>query len=85
MSVLGENANGNVPDVDDADLWASELGLTYPVLADTDGQFFPVWDPDGVLPMATIIDQDGIIVWMEAGGTSGLDEIEATVVELLDR
>lgn len=82
--MLGENASGNVPDVDDAALWAEGLGLTYPVLADTKGTFFPTWDPDGVLPMAYIIDADGVIARAEAGGAGGLDQIEATVLGLLE-
>lgn len=76
---------GATPTVDDAGLWASELGLTYPVLADVDGTFFPVWDPDVVLPMAYIIDADGVVAWAEAGGSGGLDEMEAEVLALLDR
>jgi len=55
------------------------------VLADVDGDFYPLWDPDGVLPVAYVIDQDGVVAWSEAGGAGGLDEMEAQVVALLDQ
>jgi hypothetical protein len=83
ISVVIQDAVGDTPVPEDAELWASELGLTYPVLADVDGEFFVVWDPKVVLPMAYIIDADGVVAWAEAGGSGGLDEIEAEVTFLL--
>ena len=78
-----QDAGGQLPEPDDAALWAENLGLTFPVLADVDGEFYPVWDPRGVLPMAYIIDRDGVVVWAEAGGSGGLDEMRAQVEALL--
>lgn len=69
--------------MDDAALWADGLGLTFPVLADVNGEFYPVWDPEGVLPVTYIIDQDGVVVWAEIGGAGGLDDMEDLVAELL--
>lgn len=83
ISVVIQDGVGATPNVEDAELWASELGLTYPVLADVDGEFFPVWDPDVVLPMAYIIDADGVVAWAEAGGSGGLAEMEEEVLALL--
>jgi hypothetical protein len=57
--------------------------LTFPVLADVDGEFYPLWDPDGVLPVAYIVDRDGVVAWAEAGGSGGLTEIEEQVVAIL--
>lgn len=37
-----------------------------------------------VLPMAYIIDKNGIIIWSEAGGAGGLEEIENQVLMLLN-
>jgi len=72
-----------LPTSEDAELWASGLGLTYPVLADVDGEFFPEWDPDEILPMAYIIDQDGVITWKEPGSHS-VEAIEDEVLLLLE-
>ena len=83
ISVVAQDGGGQLPDPEDAALWADELGLTFPVLADVDGEFFPLWDPLGVLPMAYIIDQDGVIVWAEAGGSGGLEEMEIIIQGLL--
>ncbi len=83
ISVVIQDGVGDTPDVADAELWASELELTYPVLADVDGEFFPVWDPDVVLPMAYIIGPDGVVAWAEAGGSGGLAKMEEEVLALL--
>lgn len=83
VSVVAQDRTGQTPDVEDAALWADGLGLTFPVLADVDGEFYPVWDPDGVLPVTYIIDQDGVVVWAELGGSGGLDEMESLIVGLL--
>ena len=77
--MIAQDANGQLPVPDDAALWADGLALTFPVLADVDGEFYPIWDPDGVLPVAYIIDPDGVVIWAEAGGAGGLDEIEAVL------
>ena len=82
--MLAQDAGGQPPDSDDASLWADGLGLTFPVLADVDGEFYPIWDPMGVLPMAYIIDRDSVIVWAEAGGSGGLEEIRSEVEALLE-
>ena len=82
--MVAQDASGGLPDADDAALWAEGLGLTFPVLADADGEFYPVWDPQGILPMAYIIDQDGVVTWSEAGGAGGLAEMEEEVLGLLE-
>ena len=84
MSVVIQDATGGVPDADDAAIWAEGLGLTYPVVADVDASFQPVWDPDLVLPVAYVVDRDGVVTWGEIGGAGGLDEMEAQVLSALD-
>jgi hypothetical protein len=85
ISVVAQDAVGLTPDVTDAAMWGQELGLTYPVLADVDGDFFPIWDPEGVLPVMYLVDQDGVVVRAEVGGVESMDELEAQVAQLLDR
>jgi peroxiredoxin len=82
--VVGQNAEGLTPDADDAQLFADVLGLSFPVLADSDGEFWPVWNPESVLPITIIIDADGEVVWNEAGGTSNIEGIEEMVLSLLN-
>ena len=81
--MVAQDALGGAPTTDDAALWADELGLTYTVLADVDETFYLVWDPLGVLPVAYIIDRNGVVAWGEAGGSGGLEEIEKEVLRLL--
>ncbi len=85
ISVVIQDAVGGPPDVDDAATWADGLGLTYPVLADVDGEVFEVYNPDVVLPLAYLVDRDGVVAWGEAGGTGNLDEIRDRVDALLAR
>ena len=47
-------------------------------------EFYAEWDPRNVLPMAYIIDADGVVAWQEAGGAGGLAEMEEQVVLLLE-
>ncbi len=58
LSVIVQDIAGETPTSDDAALWAEEMALSFPVLADSTGAFFPVWDPDGVLPITVIIGND---------------------------
>lgn len=67
----------------DAASWAQEMELTLPVLADTDGTFYDVWDPEGVLPVTYIVDPAGVVVFGEAQGTESLEALEAQIIELL--
>lgn len=83
ISVVAQDASGRAPTIDDAALWADELGLTNIVLADVDETFFPEWDPLGILPVAYLLDRDGVVTWVEPG-TGGLEEMEAEVMRLLD-
>lgn len=80
ISVVVQDLSGDLPTPDDAALWQDELDLSFVVLADVDGTFFPVWDPEGVLPVTAIIDPEGVVRWRRAGGSEAeLEEIEATV------
>ena len=83
MSVVVHDLYGDTATEVSADMWAKQLGLSFPVVADTTGDFFALWDPDEVLPLAYIVDRDGVIAWTEAGGTSELEAIDARVTQLL--
>ena len=84
ISVVIQDSSGYPATAEDAAIWADELELTFPVLADSTGSFNETWNPDMVLPMAYIIDKNGIIIWSEAGGAGGLEEIENQVLMLLN-
>lgn len=84
ISVVVQNGSGGPPTTSDAALWAEQMELTFPVLSDPTGSFYATWDPDGVLPVAYIIDREGVVAWGEAGGAGGLEEIEAQIKALLE-
>lgn len=84
VSVVVQDRIGETATPEDAALWAEGLELSFPVLADVDGEFFPVWDPAGVLPVTYVIDRDGVVVWAELGGAGGLEDLEALLQTLLD-
>lgn len=84
VNVLVQDLSGDTPAPADAALWQDELDLTFVVLADVDGEFFPVWDPEGVLPVTAVVDPEGVVLWRSAGGSDAeLAEIEETVVGAL--
>ena len=83
MSVVVHDTYGDTATQTSALLWATQLDLSFPVVADTTGEFFTTWDPDGVLPLAYVIDRDGVVRWTQAGGSSELETIEAQVSALL--
>lgn len=85
ISVVVQGTTGAPSTAEDAALWVEYLELTFPVLADPTGEFFAAWDPEGFLPVIFIIDQTGVVVWAEAGGTGGLDEIQEMFLPLLAR
>ena len=84
IGVVAQDQQGQPAQPEDAALWKEVLELTFPVLADTDGAFYAQWNEPNVLPMAYIIDAQGVVAWNEAGGASGLDEMEEQVLLLLD-
>ncbi|GEM_PF-2700048 len=85
MSVVAQDLYGDPPTPEVADLWAEYLELTYPVLADTDGAFWDTWNPEGILPIAYVIDPEGVIVYAKAGGgPNELTELEETIDGLLE-
>ena len=79
ISVVVQGGQGEPAVPADAQSWATALGLTFPVLADPVGDFYSTWDPDEVLPVAYIIDKNGVVLWGEAGGAGGLEEIESQI------
>lgn len=83
ISVVVQNGSGGPPTTSDAAQWAEQMELSFPVLSDPTGAFYATWDPAGVLPVSYILDRDGVVVWGEAGGAGGLEEIEAQITALL--
>ncbi len=83
ISVVVQDARGDLPKPEHARQWAEQLGLTYPVLADPEGTFYEVWNPLQVLPVAYVVDSEGVVAWAKAGGAGGLMEIEAQILRLL--
>ncbi|HHO54321.1 MAG TPA: TlpA family protein disulfide reductase [Deltaproteobacteria bacterium] len=83
ITMVAENLSGGTPSLDDAASWESSLGLTYPVVADVDGQH-EAWDRGGitVIPMTYILDQEGVIRFF-AGGSGTIEEMAYEVDRLL--
>jgi hypothetical protein len=59
ISVVIQDSSGYPATAEDAALWADELELTFPVLADSTGSFNETWNPDLVLPKVVHILLDG--------------------------
>lgn len=49
------------------------------------GTFWPVWNPEGVLPVTYVIDRDGVISWADFGDSGALPELRQHVLELVDQ
>ncbi len=80
---MAQNGQGGPPEASDAALWAEGLELVLPTVAATDPDFWDLWNPEGVLPVAYIIDQRGVITWRDAGDSGGLPTMQAKIETLL--
>ena len=84
VNVLWEDLSGNPPDSADAEAWADQFGLTYTVLADTEGTWYDTWVvPTGAQFTTVVIDRDGTIVWKKIGETASADDEALAEVEAL--
>ena len=50
---------------------AEEMGLTYPILSDPNGELFDRWDPDYFTPSTTFVARGGVVemvdtVWYQS-------------------
>jgi peroxiredoxin len=63
IDVLIENSMGLPPTPNEAAAWKDSLSLTYPVLADTEGDFLPTYGEAKNPFVFYLIDRDGRIVW----------------------
>ena len=61
ITVLGEDTQGDVPDVDELVTWATDYGITAPVLSDPDQHIYDIV-PDGTYPRVVIIDRELVVV-----------------------
>ena len=81
MTVLVEGSTFQPATAEDAAQFAENLGLTNPVLADTDGVFLPAYGSDITAPfLFFVLDGEGRITWAHRGETaSTLDDVAAAV------
>lgn len=84
ISVVGQDRSGEVPVAADAGAWADGLDLSLVVVADTTGEFWPRWNPTGVLPVTYVIDPAGVVTWADFGDASALPAIIRHVDSLLE-
>lgn len=84
IDVHVEDSAGNSAQVDDVQRWVSTYGLTFPVLADADGDWAREWGPGGTYSqrMYVVVGSDGVITWVQDDGTPGsvdtlIAEVEA--------
>ena len=61
VTVLGEDTQGDVPDVNELITWATDYGITAPVLSDPDQHIYDIV-PDGTYPRVVIIDRELVVV-----------------------
>jgi thiol-disulfide isomerase/thioredoxin len=61
LTLLGEDTQGDIPDVDELVTWASDYGITAPVLSDPDQHVYDIV-PDGTYPRVVIINRELVVV-----------------------
>ena len=84
IDVLVEDLYGGRPTVEDAANWKAELGLTFPVLADTEGSFFSTYGSGRDVFVFYVIDRDGVISWKSTReGSDTLERIQDEIERLV--
>ena len=72
VAVLSENLTSEPPDVDDCAEWADRVGLTFPVLADSEHLWADTYAaPDDIEARRSyfVVDSEGIISWLQQDGS----------------
>ena len=59
------------------------MDLSIVVLADDAGEFWPVWNPEGVLPVTYVVDRNGVVSWADYGDSSSFPELRDHVIGLV--
>ena len=57
VTLLGEDTQGDVPDTGELTTWATDYGITAPVLADPDHHSYDIV-PDGTYPRVVVVGRD---------------------------
>jgi peroxiredoxin len=58
LTILVEDVDGNPPEQDDLQLWASNFGMTTPIVSDADRSYSTPAIPDGSYPVLLVIGRD---------------------------
>lgn len=83
--MLVQDLNGESPTAEDAGSWKEALELSYPVLADADGEFFASYGSGQDVFVFYVIDRDGLIAWRATREDADtLETIRSEVEGLLD-
>lgn len=80
--MLQQNLDGDGPTVEEAAQWRDEFGLSYPVLADTDGITVDDYNPEKRFPFSWVIDREQRIV-SSHNRSVGVEETREQLEELL--
>jgi peroxiredoxin len=84
LTVLAQDLDGAPPDQDDLELWASNFGLTSPVLADPLNGYSAPAIPDNQYPVVLVIDRQMKVMRKVPPPYSSDENILAAVEPLLD-
>jgi hypothetical protein len=82
ISVIEEDAGGNIPDADDAAEWRDQFGLTFVVMADTDESWSEAYMRKKGEHGNYLLDGDGRITWRQYGHADRT-EVESEITALL--
>jgi peroxiredoxin len=67
LTVLVENADGNPPSAADLREWAGTFGLEFPIVGDTRGTVWGIYNEDDSVPLNLIIDRNLTIRYKQPG------------------
>ena len=83
LNVLVYDQQSNLPDIEDAQRWATKHSLPIPVLPDVDGSVRVSYRPLDGLPATFVVDTDGVVYSKHHGLPGASDVIEQSLDDLL--